>query len=144
MPNGSTHIRLGAVTGGAGALYHARNEAPRDMAIEVLGGVLGGAIGGLLPDRLDPPFSPRHRGMFHSLLALLVVIVVVLDAEREACRARGRQGHKVGPGRRRSTIECDLWKLAAGAIAGLQWGYTSHLMADLTTPASLPLMCRGF
>lgn len=143
MPNGHTHKQLGAVVGGAAAFFHARGEAPRAMMIETLGGVCGGVLGGMLPDRLDPPLSPRHRDAFHSLAILLMVAFLVLEAERKACRERAANAAMLGAAGPEPTLQSDAWLFASGFITGLQWGYVSHLVADMSTAASLPLICRG-
>jgi len=33
-----------------------------------------GAIGGILPDTVEPPKSPRHRGLFHYVLGGLALV----------------------------------------------------------------------
>jgi len=130
--------------GGAAALYHARNEPLRGAFVETLGGVVGGVMGGMLPDRFDPPTSPRHRGACHSVLLLTVLALVVLETQRRACREKARDVMRVGPGGLEATLRSDLWLFVSGLITGLQWGYVSHLGADLVTgKAGLPLVVRG-
>jgi uncharacterized membrane protein YfcA len=144
MPNGGTHRKLGALTGGAAAGYHARGESQRALVTEILGGLCGGTIGGVLPDRLDPPLSPRHRGGFHSVVVLAVLLFLVLETQRRVCRQRAEEATRWGPLGPQHTLESDAWRFLSGLITGLQWGYISHLTADMTTRASLPVVCRGW
>lgn len=145
MPNGGTHRKMGAAVGGAAALYHAREEPPRGAVVEVLGGVAGGIVGGMLPDRFDPPTSPNHRGAYHSLFLLLVLALAVIEKQRRACRERAHQEMRVGTAGLEPTFRSDIWLFTAGFITGVQWGYLSHLGADLVMgKAGLPLIVRGF
>lgn len=146
MPNGRTHRRLGAAGGGAAALYHARDEPVREMIVETIGGICGGVVGGMLPDRLDPPVSPRHRGAYHSVVLLVVLaFVVMLENQRKACREKAQEAQRLGPIGMEPTLASDGWLLLSGFITGVQWGYVSHLTADLVKgKAGLPLVARGF
>jgi membrane-bound metal-dependent hydrolase YbcI (DUF457 family) len=145
MPNGKAHRRLGAAAGGAAALYEAREEPLRDLCFEAMGGVVGGILGGVLPDRFDTPTSPRHRGAYHSVILLIVVALLLLDEQRRICRQRAHAAMRVGPVGLEATFRSDAWFFATGFITGLQWGYVSHLGADLLTgKAGLPLLARGF
>lgn len=143
MPNKRAHLKLGAVTGGAAALYHARNERPRDVFLEVAGGVAGGMMGGLLPDRLDPPATPNHRDAFHSLALLLLLLVLTLEGQRRACRVRATEIRCRASTGTELAFTSDFWLFACGFFTGVQWGYVSHLAADMTTVAGLPFVCRG-
>jgi uncharacterized membrane protein YeaQ/YmgE (transglycosylase-associated protein family) len=145
MPNGETHRKLGAVAGGGAALYYAREQLPRGALVEVIGGVTGGVVGGMLPDRFDPPTSPNHRGAYHSVLLLLVLALVGLETQRRACRERAHQAMRMGATGLEDTLASDVWLFAAGFITGVQWGYLSHLGADLVTgKTGLPFVLRGF
>lgn len=82
--------------------------------------LLFGGIGFLcpsLPDLLEPATSPNHRQVFHSVAMAALVRHVAFSAHVE----------KLDPGTRAP--------LQAVALA-----YLSHLGADATTPASLPLL----
>ena len=145
MPNGRAHRRLGAFAGGAAALWQAREEPTRELCVETIGGVVGGILGGMLPDRFDPPTSPRHRGAHHSVLLLIVLAHVVLDEQRRACRKSAYSAMRFGPGRLEPTLASNAWLFTSGFMTGLQWGYVSHLGADLVTgKAGLPLLAKGF
>ena len=144
MPNGRTHRRLGAAAGGVAAFHYARDEPLSGVLAETLGGVCGGILGGMLPDRLDPPVSPRHRGACHSLVLLLVISFVVLEKQRRAWRERAQQAQRLGPAGLEPTLANFGWLFAAGFITGVQWGYVSHLAADMSTTARLPLVVKRF
>src|SRR5437588_12717053 len=67
MPNRDVHLRVGAVSGGAYATYHAWGQPGPYVLAEAAGGLVGGIGGGLFPDWIDTPCSPRHRAEAHSL-----------------------------------------------------------------------------
>jgi inner membrane protein len=94
-------------------------------------GTMAAAIGGLLPDLDHPnsilgrklPFISQplaamfgHRGMTHSLLAMVLMVGILL-------------------------FVTTLYPLAglAGIIAPLAVGYLSHLLGDSMTPSGIPL-----
>jgi membrane-bound metal-dependent hydrolase YbcI (DUF457 family) len=149
MPDRRTHSQVGAIVGAGAALYHARAESGAGAWMEVLGGAIGGMCGGRLPDVLEPATSPQHRDVAHSLLALIGVASLTTEAGRRYCRARAAEcaQRQLDPmldrGSRLSLALAEaVWKLLAGALAGLQAGYVSHLVLDGHTPHGLPLVCR--
>ncbi len=74
------------------------------------------SFGALLPDKLDPPFSPRHRKFAHSKILLFLFIVLTLITLYLL-----------------STDEnLGLWSLYYFLL-----GYISHLVLDSFTPAGL-------
>lgn len=74
------------------------------------------SLGALLPDKLDPPFSPRHRKFAHSKILLFlfigmtVITLYLLSTDKN-----------IG-----------LWSLYFFLL-----GYISHLILDSLTPAGL-------
>ncbi len=70
MSNGPAHRRIGTLTGGAFALYQARDLPPYQVLAETVGGLLGGRLGASAPDIIDPPWCPRHRGIGHGVLTV--------------------------------------------------------------------------
>lgn len=74
------------------------------------------SLGALLPDKLDPPFSPRHRRFAHSKILLFlfigmtVVTLLLLSTDENL----------------------GLWSLYYFLL-----GYISHLVLDSFTPAGL-------
>lgn len=69
MPNRDVHGPVGAVSGGAYALYMSSGQSPWHVAAETAGGAVGGYAGGILPDVIDTPEHPHHRGFFHPGVA---------------------------------------------------------------------------
>lgn len=78
---------------------------------------LAGGAAASLPDLLEPAYSPHHRQFFHSLTAAALV----------AYGISGGHVLRFGPIGRML-----LWVLG--------FGYLSHIVADSTTPRSIPLI----
>jgi hypothetical protein len=149
MPNGKTHRRAGAVTGGTVALHRARLQPPLHQLLEAAGGTVGGTIGGALPDLLEPATSPWHRSVSHSWVAGASVASFFenLDRWERTCRARAEHycRCKSTPGldpvwRLLYALAELCWRVAAGVAAGLLSGYLSHLALDAMTPRSIPVI----
>lgn len=124
-----THIAVG----GASALLLAHNVASTQH--QALWCVAGGIVGSLLPD-IDHPNSwigrripfvsiplsslVGHRGITHSMIALIAIQAMVLAAVLS-------------------------WRTAHGAwlapfLTGLGLGYASHLLADWLSNTGIPLL----
>ena len=151
MPKRETHQKVGMTAGAVASAYHARGETLGDALVEVLGGRCAGWLAGALPDILEPAYrNPRHRSLCYSSVVLVTTAMMVLEREREQLRQRARELHDA---RQTATNLIDVavlflleiaYRFLAGALAGLQAGYVSHLALDAGTKASLPLLCRGF
>lgn len=118
MPNSGTHFVVGA---GISALTYliikrARNE-PTQLQELVAVGFVGGAVA-LLPDIIDPPLSPNHRGIGHSIALSGILIPVLLKQIEE--------NPNMTPDQRDFTKSIVV-------------GFVSHLILDAGTPAGLPL-----
>ena len=84
-------------------------------------GVLAAVIGSVTPDILEPATSYRHRGLFHSYSALLILIVMfVLSALINLI------------------IAFFLSFSAVYIVSCFFLGYLFHLLADSITPMGLP------
>jgi membrane-bound metal-dependent hydrolase YbcI (DUF457 family) len=149
MPNCRTHTTVGAVSGATLAAFHARHLTPADQMVEAVGGMIAGAWAGQLPDLLEPATSPCHRDVAHSCAALTAVAGFEFEPWRNTCRARADEyHHRLGePGLTDSqrfllTLYETAWRLIAGALAGFQAGYASHLLLDGCTPSGLPVFMR--
>jgi len=77
-----------------------------------------GGIGGILPDVIEPATNPGHRGLFHSVIAAVIVVSAL------CAMWQYMEKHKKEPD----------W----GFVLGI--GYTSHLALDMVTPMGLPIM----
>jgi membrane-bound metal-dependent hydrolase YbcI (DUF457 family) len=128
----------------------ARELPPREIALEVIGGLFGGRVGGRMPDVFDPPFCPSHRDFAHSLTAAGILATVAykklgewqtwLRTKADECAAKQAAAE---PG----SVESLFWLLAAAALrmlagflAGLVGGYLSHIAMDAFTPMSIRLV----
>lgn len=150
MPNRKQHQQVGLWAGAAYAGYHARNETAGDALLEAVGGAIAGYYASALPDILEPAKNnPRHRSVCHSCMALLLVALAAVDHERQQLRSKAGSAHLAAESAPtgfdaflQSVLEM-FYRIAAGALAGAQAGYLSHLAMDGNTPASLPFICRG-
>jgi hypothetical protein len=146
MPNRNIHVPVGVLAGvAAGLAVHKSWEGP--YWPELIGALIGGALGGRLPDIIDPPDSPRHRGLGHSVAAgtagggllsgsmlALKKTIVTLDCHANRYRLNGY----TLPSELASKL---LWyRLLYGFCFGLSAGWLSHLVLDGCTPDGLRLI----
>ena len=118
MPNGRTHMIVGAGVGIAAALV---DQEKHQISHNPAFGAIVGAFAGKLPDIVEPALHPNHRQFFHSFAFA------------------GMVGYGL-----KKTYD---WKPEDGAekvirlltlCAGI--GYLSHLLLDATTPKGLPFI----
>jgi membrane-bound metal-dependent hydrolase YbcI (DUF457 family) len=119
MPNFGDHVAISAF---AGLLTYAVAKKQMGGAPITAGEAVGVAIlsigSGVLPDAIEPPTDPKHRKFFHSTANLgLLVLANKKIAERT-----------------------DLTPEQKALIMALSAAYASHLLADSTTSAGLPLI----
>lgn len=149
MPNRNAHQVLGAFAGGGAAFIRARNQQPIHALVETLGGAFAGYHFGHWADRIGTPTSPHHRSAAHGLVPVAAANVAsfnALDAAQEWLREQADN-----PARRSAEAGRSLmgfihfllemiYRFASGALAGILGSYDSHLLADSTTKAGLPLI----
>ena len=139
----------------AGFVYAATRPGQTDdygSLVEWITGAVGGGFGGLVPDLLEPATNPWHRSMAHSLFAGGGIVALDTQLTRwqsklrekaleyRECRAKAPEGIQ-----RFILLLGELLCFAlAGLIAGVLAGYVSHLVLDAITPASLPVLMKGF
>jgi uncharacterized membrane protein YfcA len=135
---------------GAGyAFARAQQQAPEHLVLEVVGGLLAGNLGARLPDLFDPPLHPGHRSLAHGVVPVVAAgRVAVGSLDRWQAQFRAEAGSRAGL-RATATTELErswhalvelLFRVGAGALAGVLAGYGSHIALDAFTPASLPLL----
>lgn len=78
--------------------------------------VLFTIFGALIPDILDPAYTPRHRGIAHSKMILLLFLVFFIITLSYLM----------------NTFNRGIWSLYFFLL-----GYISHLLLDSLTPAGL-------
>jgi membrane-bound metal-dependent hydrolase YbcI (DUF457 family) len=132
MPNKSTHIKFGAVVGGACNLawqltkiYGAQDRPDNFLAAlgrvnlwEVAGfAAVGGVVFACLPDALEPATIPFHREFFHSVSCGGAVTYGAFGKHSEDWEPE------------------DRIKVRSMALS-----YLSHLALDSRTPMGLPLL----
>jgi len=127
MPCRAKHLKIDALAGAVGGgVYSAvrqyetvKNNAAEEFDVseviwDTARGGAAGAVAGFLPDVLEPPISPNHRGFFHSVPVLAVLIFA-------------------------ATLLLGRSKTALlGLFFSFLIGYGSHLWADGNTPQGLP------
>ncbi len=149
MPNREAHQVAGGAAGSILAgLWAARRSGRVDPAVTI-GGLLGGLIGACIPDSLDPPDSPNHRGVGHSLalagtigagcstsLPILIANAVRTKEEVNAYVAQGLAVPLLVGLRRQLAL------IALGVALGVTAGVASHLVLDGETPDGIRLFNR--
>ena len=117
VSNRTTHIALGFLFGAAGYCIVKKLQNEEINVGNALGwGVVGAGVA-VLPDIIEPATSPTHRAFTHSLVAAGAATYVT----KKAWDSQELSGEQ---------------KAAAASIFG---AYMSHLLADSTTPAGLPI-----
>lgn len=112
------HAILGALV--AGGLYLlCRSSKDEELSLdEAIVVVLLGALAGVAADLLEPATNPNHRSICHGGTTLALILLL--------CH-RGSKTNKLSDSQKAFIIPI----LAA---------YASHLVADSTSPKSLPLI----
>jgi inner membrane protein len=118
MPNRAAHAILGGIFGVGAYLAYAKLKGQDPSVAGIIETGVVGAGAAILPDILEPAIDPNHRSFFHSWAALGVLASAAVTGVRSP-----KLLNEVKPA-----------VLAAAA------GYGSHLLADATTPKSLPLI----
>ncbi len=117
MSSSNMHLAVGLI---AGILGYTGYKRLKGEEIKLGGVVKAGITGGLFalaPDIIEPATNPNHRATMHSIAALVA----------------GSYGTAKG------IQNCNSNELSELIIAAFA-GYTSHLLADSTTPKGLPLI----
>lgn len=147
--NGPAHKFIGGTVGVLAVYGIASQENRKPTLAETLGGVAGGIGGGKAPDLLEPATSPRHRKACHSGLALVGNVMVLNSQEMKDginwfhAMAAEQRIKAQGDGNWDFLHLLLAWALEffAGVMPAFPTGYASHLLADWTTPARIPLFC---
>ena len=118
MPNGKTHMLVGAGVGlGVALIDKDKHQISHNPAF----GAFIGAISGKLPDIIEPALNPNHRQFFHSYTVMTASIAAILKV------------YKWSPDK-------NFEKLIRGFVLIGGCAYLSHLICDSTTPKGLPLV----
>lgn len=120
MPNGVAHSIVGGLSGLAVAVLD--KDSNGNSHHNPLAAMGTGAVFGKLPDMLEPSLrNPHHRQFFHSFATVALV---------------GYGTEKAYDWQPKDTLESVIRCLALCAGAG----YLSHLLLDMMTSRSLPLL----
>ena len=125
--NRKEHLRIGTICGiGMGMTYlfikYNKKKKLESKDLLIAGGIFGVCTSAsILPDLIEPATNPRHRGIFHSELLLITELVIFVKSLID----------------KKDISEIEVMEILK--LAGLV-GYGSHLLADSTTPAGLPLV----
>lgn len=96
-------------------------RASRDEPItflEAIGVFLGGGAVASLPDVIDPPTSPRHRSVGHSVAGVAGIGIALKNLEANP----------------------NITKNTKDIVYAMSGAYLSHIVLDATTPAGIPLI----
>lgn len=112
------HEVLGALIALANeCAYKQKKGQPMTLGDIIKSLVLGG-LAGIAPDIIEPATSPNHRGFFHSV-GMLKILVHVQEKTWQAQNLKEEQKQ---------------------LISALIDAYKSHLLSDSTTTKGLPLL----
>jgi hypothetical protein len=149
MPNRNVHTAVSTLLGVGVASRRARDLELDQAAAEILGAAIGGWCGGRLPDILEPPRSPGHRALAHSLTAgdaTTCGATSLMNRWEEPLRLtadkmrRTRRGTENGFDFLSNWLGEFLLHVAVGFVTGLLVGYVSHLALDMITTRGLPIV----
>jgi inner membrane protein len=118
VPNGNTHLLVGAGLGFAGYLVYCQAFDRKFELGEALLAAGACVLGSVSPDILEPAVHPWHRGPCHSMTA-------------------GSGAARLAWTPWTGDSNFDLATLLLGFFA---LGYLSHLMMDACTPRGVPLL----
>lgn len=118
MPNRETHAELGILAGAGIYLLSKKSQKEIPTQRGVLTSSLIGLSLGILPDLLEPATNPNHRKFCHSGTFLLILLV-------------GAKKIYENP-----NIKPEVKQALLAGVAS----YSSHLLADSTTPKGIPLI----
>ncbi len=145
MPDKKIHTAVGATAGVTQMLATQIIDDNINLP-ELIGSTVGGLLGGRLPDIIDPPDSPNHRDIGHSILftiagiALVICAVISLKSSCKELQSKAdwhiQNGYYIPDDIK---MELALKRLAIGFLNGLPAGYVSHLALDSRTPAGINL-----
>lgn len=138
MPNRVVHRTTGAAAGLAISLVETQGAPREKRTVEVIAAMAGGVAGAAAPDWIDPPTSPNHRSMGHSIVIAgggLGVAISNVDIWRAALQSRAAASFSEG-----RTGAGYSYLIASGLLTGFIVGYASHLILDAGTPKGLPLV----
>lgn len=122
MSNFRTHAMIGA---GVGVFLNVAKQSTQKLIhptrefcfSEILVWGAAGSMVASLPDMLEPATSPNHRGLFHSLAFVAVIIYLINGKHTEQLSSDQKSGCKL-----------------------LGWTYISHLALDFMTKRGLPFI----
>lgn len=119
MSNGNTHALVGGLVGTSNyILQHKIQNEQFDLG-EILAVSLSSVLFGLLADKIDPPTSPNHRSIGHSVSVNSILLPRLWQIVENNPNLTFKQK-----------------KFYQSMICS----YASHLVLDSTTPMGLPLL----
>lgn len=119
MANGKTHMALGALIGTSNYIIQNKTNNQEITFGEIFLTAIASAGVGLIADIIDPPTSPNHRSIGHSLLLNSIILPKIWNFIEDNNNLNFKQK-----------------KFYQSLIAA----HGSHLALDSTTPRRLPLI----
>jgi membrane-bound metal-dependent hydrolase YbcI (DUF457 family) len=116
--NFKQHATIGALAAGFVYLLYKLSKDEEWRLNEAVAIILLGAFAGVSADLLEPATNPNHRSVCHSGLALAMILLLCY---------KGSRTDKLSDSQKAFTIP-------------ILFAYASHLVADSTSPKSLPLI----
>jgi|GEM_PF-1666301 len=147
MPNAGSHAGAGAIGGLALVGLSSAVLGRTPGLIDVLSSTAATMVGSLLPDVIEPSVSPNHRGLFHSKLLVVVLVISSIKLlgailERMTPRCSGTYPEDpCGLANRQDEITASRGEsLLVLLVLALFVGVLIHLMMDGGTPKGLPMI----
>lgn len=147
MSNRAEHIAAAIPAGTAFSFCKAPPGNGSAILWETVGGAFGAVPGAALPDVIDVPSCPNHRSVAHGAIpvgGLTYLAWKHLDSVQAWLRAAAQQQRLVkltAPSPWLAAWHAFLDVFLQVALAGFVAGYISHILLDLQTPCSVPLVC---
>jgi hypothetical protein len=141
MADGTAHKTIGAIGGTvASLLYNSQKGNPDLSLIYAAGGLIGGVKGGGLAEIIDPPNSPLHRSIGHSATANGYIyfnknVRKIFQDCLEWLITKATEFMNAG-----NKFLYFLCHFAAAFLIGFAAGHGLHLIVDMFTQRSLPII----
>ncbi len=140
MSSGKTQRTVGVAIGVGAVFAHNYMTTSEHYLMDYLGAAIGGYIGAKIPDIIDPPTSPNHRSIGHSVVfntLLLKWVLSNIDKFRTYCLKQANEKQNCDGS---ISLTSEFYRFSAGVSFGITAGHISHLALDMTTAKSLPLI----
>ncbi len=140
MPGKNTHITAGVVSA-VPAIVLCKKAAGRALSPITAAGILAASVAGsTLPDRLEPADCPNHRGFLHSVVAGTVAFLLVPECLNAIRSIAESETEALFYNSREEECKREILLSFLCFITASLFGFLSHQILDVFTPAGLPVL----